>query len=98
VPKISELGDTGILNEYSSKRVAGPSGHDGHRSIIMASFNRCITMPASLSSLQSDYATLKSEAMRLAGELPDIPRRVAVLHNLYLDSHGNHKSVRRDAR
>jgi len=55
-------------------------------------------MPASLSSLQSEYATLKSEAMRLAGELPDIPRRVAVLHNLYLDSHGNHKSVRRDAR
>ena len=47
-------------------------------------------MPASLSSLQAEYATLKSEAMGLAGELLDIPRRVAVLHNLYLDSHGNH--------
>jgi len=29
------------VNRYSSKRVAGPSGHDGHRSIFMASFNRC---------------------------------------------------------
>jgi hypothetical protein len=33
---------------------------------------------------------LKSEAGRLAGDLLDIPRRVAVLHNLYLDSNGNH--------
>lgn len=47
-------------------------------------------MPASLSSLQTEYAALKSEAALLAGDLLDIPRRVAVLHNLYLDSLGNH--------
>ena len=55
-------------------------------------------MSASLSLLQSEYATLKSEAMHLAGELLDIPRRVAVLHNLYLDSHGKHENIRRHAR
>lgn len=33
---------------------------------------------------------MKSEAMQLAGELLEIPRRVAILHNLYLDSRGNH--------
>ena len=47
-------------------------------------------MSASQSSLQTEYDSLKSEAARLAGELLDIPRRVAVLHNLYLDSLGNH--------
>lgn len=47
-------------------------------------------MTASGSVLHAEYDKLKSEATRLAGELLDIPRRVAVLHNLYLDSAGNH--------
>jgi len=56
----------------------------------MASRKEIANMPASLSSLQTEYETLKSEATRLAGELADIPRRVAILHNMYLDSIGNH--------
>ena len=40
--------------------------------------------------LQTRYDALKSEAELLAGDLLDIPRRVVILLNLYLDSGGNH--------
>lgn len=41
-------------------------------------------------SLQARYDELKAEAELLAGDLLDIPRRVVILLNLYLDSGGNH--------
>ena len=47
-------------------------------------------MAASVNTLHAEYEILKTEASQLAGDLLDIPRRVAVLHNLYLDSNGNH--------
>jgi hypothetical protein len=40
--------------------------------------------------LKSIYAGLKAEGERLAGDLLDIRRRAAILHNLYLESGENH--------
>lgn len=40
--------------------------------------------------LQSEYDAIRSQAVCLAGDLLDIPRRVNVLYNLYLDSGRNH--------
>jgi len=41
-------------------------------------------------ALQARYAELKQEAARKAGGLLEIPRRVAILHELFRDSGGNH--------
>jgi len=41
-------------------------------------------------ALQARYDELRTEAGSLAGGLLDIPRRVVILLNLYLDSGGNH--------
>src|SRR5580765_8092619 len=40
--------------------------------------------------LKLRYDELRAEAIRLAGDLLDIPRRVIVLYNLYLESGRNH--------
>lgn len=40
--------------------------------------------------LAHEYAQLKAEATRMAGELTDIPRRAVLLHDLYCDSGENH--------
>jgi len=42
------------------------------------------------SALKLHYDEIRAEATRLAGDLLDIPRRVVVLYNLYLDSGRNH--------
>ena len=44
----------------------------------------------SLEQLQSAYLTFQSQGEVLAGNLLDIPRRVAILTHLYLDSGRNH--------
>jgi hypothetical protein len=41
-------------------------------------------------TLQATHDRLRAEATQLAGDLGDIPRRVALLHGMYLDSGGNH--------
>jgi hypothetical protein len=41
-------------------------------------------------ALAAAYAGLKAEATRLAGAPGDIPRRVALLHAIHVDSGGNH--------
>jgi len=41
-------------------------------------------------NLEDRYQELRSEATRLAGEPRDIPQRAALLHEIYLDSFGNH--------
>lgn len=41
-------------------------------------------------TLRVEYDRIKAEATRLAGDLLDIPRRVGLLYNLYLDSGRNH--------
>ncbi|HVE58097.1 MAG TPA: hypothetical protein VNB22_14795 [Pyrinomonadaceae bacterium] len=41
-------------------------------------------------SLENHYQELRREATVLAGEPKDIPQRAAMLHEIYLDSHGNH--------
>ena len=41
-------------------------------------------------SLQSHYQQLRIEAAILAGEPSDIPQRAAMLHEIFLDSKGNH--------
>jgi hypothetical protein len=41
-------------------------------------------------TLKAHYDAMKAEATLLAGDLLDIPRRVVVLFNLYLDSGRNH--------
>jgi hypothetical protein len=41
-------------------------------------------------TLKARYDAIKAEATQLAGDLLDIPRRVTILANLYLDSGGNH--------
>src|SRR5260370_20333208 len=41
-------------------------------------------------TLRVEHDKLKSEATLLAGDLLDIPRRVSLLYNLYLDSGRNH--------
>ena len=41
-------------------------------------------------ALRVEYERIKAEATRLAGGLFDIPRRVVLLYNLYLDSGRNH--------
>jgi len=41
-------------------------------------------------SLENRYQALRREATALAGEPADIPRRAALLHEIYLDSRGNH--------
>lgn len=41
-------------------------------------------------SLRVEYERIKAEATHLAGGLFDIPRRVVLLYNLYLDSGRNH--------
>jgi hypothetical protein len=41
-------------------------------------------------ALRAEYDRIKTEATRLAGDLLDIPRRVVLLRNLYLDSGRNH--------
>jgi hypothetical protein len=41
-------------------------------------------------TLQAKYDAIKAGATALAGDLLDIPRRVIILSNLYLDSGGNH--------
>jgi len=41
-------------------------------------------------SLNERYQELRREATRLAGEPKDIPQRAAMLHEIYLDSRGNH--------
>lgn len=43
-----------------------------------------------LEQLQALYAQQKERATRIAGELIDIPRRAALLNEIYLDSGGNH--------
>lgn len=40
--------------------------------------------------LKLEYDRIKAEATQLAGDLFDIPRRVVLLYNLYLDSGRNH--------
>ena len=40
--------------------------------------------------LREAYDEIRSEAVRLAGEPSDIPQRVTALHQLFLDSGGNH--------
>ena len=40
--------------------------------------------------LRAKYDAIRAEAEALAGDLADIPRRVAVLYHLYLDSGRNH--------
>lgn len=42
------------------------------------------------SSLENHYQELRREATVLAGEPADIPQRAAILHEIYLDSGGNH--------
>lgn len=41
-------------------------------------------------SLENRYQQLRQEAARLAGEPSDIPQRAALLHEIFLDSGGNH--------
>lgn len=41
-------------------------------------------------SLENRYQELRREATVLAGEPADIPQRAAMLHEIYLDSGGNH--------
>lgn len=41
-------------------------------------------------ALRREYDRIKGEATQLAGDLFDIPRRVVLLYNLYLDSGRNH--------
>ncbi len=41
-------------------------------------------------ALKSTYDRMKAEVTDLVGGLEEIPRRVALLHGLYLDSGGNH--------
>src|SRR5258708_1613449 len=41
-------------------------------------------------ALKLRYDEMRVEATRLAGDLLDIPRRVSLLYNLYLDSGRNH--------
>jgi len=41
-------------------------------------------------SLENRYQELRREATALAGEPKDIPQRAALLHEIYLDSGGNH--------
>ncbi len=41
-------------------------------------------------SLENRYQELRREATVLAGEPADIPQRAAILHEIYLDSRGNH--------
>lgn len=43
-----------------------------------------------IETLRSRYDAIKAEATLLAGDLLDIPRRVVILSNVYLDSGGNH--------
>jgi hypothetical protein len=45
---------------------------------------------ADVPTLRRRYDELKAEATLLAGDLLDIPRRAAILHDLYRDSKGNH--------
>ena len=40
--------------------------------------------------LENRYQELRKEATILAGEPSDIPQRAAMLHEIFLDSHGNH--------
>ncbi|CAN5848609.1 hypothetical protein BH20ACI4_BH20ACI4_23240 [soil metagenome] len=41
-------------------------------------------------NLENQYQNLRREATVLAGEPSDIPQRAALLHEIFLDSHGNH--------
>lgn len=41
-------------------------------------------------TLENHYQELRREATRLAGEPADIPQRAALLHEIFLDSGGNH--------
>jgi len=41
-------------------------------------------------SLETRYHELRREATVLAGEPADIPQRAALLHEIFLDSAGNH--------
>ncbi len=41
-------------------------------------------------NLENEYQQLRREATVLAGEPSDIPQRAAFLHEIFLDSHGNH--------
>src|SRR5262245_24896795 len=43
-----------------------------------------------LEALRSIYDQMKAETAQRVGGLEEIPRRVALLHGLYLDSGGNH--------
>jgi hypothetical protein len=40
--------------------------------------------------LQAEYGGIRAEAVRLAEGAGDIPGRVALLHSIFVDSHGNH--------
>lgn len=40
--------------------------------------------------LAAAYAGIRAEAVRLAGGPGDMPQRVALLHAIFVDSHGNH--------
>ncbi len=44
----------------------------------------------SMNSLEDRYQELRREATVLAGEPADIPQRAALLHEIFLDSAGNH--------
>jgi hypothetical protein len=43
-----------------------------------------------MADLANEYQKLRDEATILAGEPSDIPRRAALLHEIFLDSNGNH--------
>ena len=43
-----------------------------------------------MANLAGYYQELRREATILAGEPADIPQRAAMLHEIFLDSHGNH--------
>ena len=41
-------------------------------------------------NVENHYQELRKEATILAGQPSDIPQRAAILHEIFLDSHGNH--------